>query len=169
MDTESIRKSYQPEKIRLLFIGESPPASGKFFYVKSGMTTFTQKAFERALNKSFADTPSFLDFFQSKGCYLDDMTEVPVNAMAKGEREAILMAEVMGLSKRLEEYGPEAVIVVMKRIEPYVRLAIDLAQINCPVHVLLFPGQGQQNKYVEKLSDILREHLIDDISQETQD
>jgi hypothetical protein len=128
------------------------------------MTTYTQRAFETALNRSFEDTPSFLEFFQNAGCYLEDMTEVLVNKMSPGERESIIIEGVPGLSKRLADYGPEAIIIVMKKIEPYARIAIDLAQLNCPVNVLPFAGQGQQNKYVEELSDILRKHLIDDIS-----
>ena len=32
-DLEGIRKKYQPNKIQVLFIGESPPAGGTFFYL----------------------------------------------------------------------------------------------------------------------------------------
>ena len=52
MDTEKIRISYKPENIKLLLVGESPPASGEFFYVKSLMTVYTSRAFERAFIES---------------------------------------------------------------------------------------------------------------------
>ena len=29
---ERLRQQFRPEAVRLLFIGESPPASGRFFY-----------------------------------------------------------------------------------------------------------------------------------------
>ena len=48
MDTEAIRQSFKPDKIRLMLIGESPPASGRFFYLKSAMTIYTSRAFEKA-------------------------------------------------------------------------------------------------------------------------
>jgi hypothetical protein len=32
MDREAVRAQYRPQRIATLFVGESPPASGKFFY-----------------------------------------------------------------------------------------------------------------------------------------
>jgi hypothetical protein len=32
MDTEAVRARYRPPRITTLFVGESPPASGKFFH-----------------------------------------------------------------------------------------------------------------------------------------
>ena len=32
MTNEELRRKYRPGRVRLLFIGESPPASGRFFY-----------------------------------------------------------------------------------------------------------------------------------------
>jgi hypothetical protein len=29
---ESLRQSYRPQQVRVLFVGESPPAGGTFFY-----------------------------------------------------------------------------------------------------------------------------------------
>ena len=46
---EKIRASYRPENIKVLFVGESPPESGDFFYVESLMTTFVSRPFESNL------------------------------------------------------------------------------------------------------------------------
>jgi hypothetical protein len=32
LTNEELRRKYRPGRVRLLFIGESPPASGRFFY-----------------------------------------------------------------------------------------------------------------------------------------
>jgi hypothetical protein len=45
MDTEKVRMSYKPGNIKMLLVGESPPASGDFFYVRSMMTVYTAKVF----------------------------------------------------------------------------------------------------------------------------
>jgi hypothetical protein len=37
MDIEALRLSYKPEHIKILFVGESAPASGKFFYKGNSM------------------------------------------------------------------------------------------------------------------------------------
>lgn len=87
MDREVLRESYKPRKIRLLLIGESAPASGRFFYQKSLMTVYTSRAFEAVFGKSFPNESAFLDFFRSTGCYLDDLSVVPVNRMPRSLRE----------------------------------------------------------------------------------
>ena len=47
MDIEALRRSYRPHKVHMLLVGESAPVSGKFFYHKSAMTSFTARAFEK--------------------------------------------------------------------------------------------------------------------------
>jgi hypothetical protein len=32
VETEALRNVYRPERVRVLFVGESPPVSGAFFY-----------------------------------------------------------------------------------------------------------------------------------------
>jgi hypothetical protein len=79
MHTELIRQSYRPNQIRLLLVGESPPASKKFFYGESAMTKYTAQAFKKAHGVSFRDDKEFLQYFKRCGCYLDDLCHEPVN------------------------------------------------------------------------------------------
>src|SRR4029079_4292792 len=66
---EHLRRRYLPTDIRLLFIGESPPASGRFFYCRdSGLYRAIRDAF-RILDPSITDD-GFLGIFQAAGCYL---------------------------------------------------------------------------------------------------
>ena len=45
METELVRERFRPERITTLFVGESAPASGDFFYYgNSGMTRYMQRA-----------------------------------------------------------------------------------------------------------------------------
>ena len=38
-DVEKVRQSFKPEKVSILFIGESAPASGSFFYTGDSLCT----------------------------------------------------------------------------------------------------------------------------------
>jgi len=53
MDIEALRRSYRPEKVRLLMVGESAPASGKFFYLGDHLTIATSTAFTKAYDLTF--------------------------------------------------------------------------------------------------------------------
>jgi hypothetical protein len=144
MDTEAIRLRYKPYNVRLLLIGESPPASGKFFYLKSGMTTFTARAFEEAHGIEFKDQAAFLDYFRACGCYLYDLSHLPVDQLPRKEREEQLQKNVKALAQRIREAKPSVVAVVLKRIEGYVREALAGSGRNPRLFVLPFPGMGHQ-------------------------
>ncbi len=161
MDTEKVRMSYKPVSIKLLLVGESPPASGQFFYVRSLMTIYTSRAFETVFSKSFVNTSAFLEFFQDKGCYLEDLTTTPVNKMSTVEREKTLEQGVILLSKKLIDYNPEAIVIVLKKIERYVKNAIRITGLSCPVYTLPFPGNGHQNRFIQGLSIILEKHYLE--------
>ena len=52
MTTEELRRRYRPETVRALFVGESPPAGGTFFYAaNSNLYRFTEQAFRAALGQ----------------------------------------------------------------------------------------------------------------------
>jgi len=154
---EDIRKNYLPDKVKILFVGESAPESGKFFYKGDLATTFTQKAFEKVFNCRFNNHQDFLSFFKGKGCYLDDLSLIPVNNMNRAEREATLESGVDSFSKRLESISPDIIIVIMKKIKKHVSEAIGKSKLdNVCVHSLPFPGYGHQNKYENGLVEILK-------------
>jgi len=141
---ETIRKQFKPDPIRILLIGESPPASGKFFYVKSPMTTFTSRAFERVYGKQFKDNQDFLAFFKDKGCYLDDLSHEPVNHLSAKDREQRLQENIKPLSFRIRLANPPVICTVLKKIETYVYEAVRLSGCTPEFYVLPFPGSGWQ-------------------------
>lgn len=159
MDTESIRQSYRPSKVRLLLVGESPPASGKFFYVKSSMTTYTAQAFQKAHGTRFLDNREFLEYFKAYGCYLDDLSHTPVDNLPKGQREEGLNACIGGLAQRIQEMNPDVLVIALKKIEHYVREAVYRSGREPEVFVLPFAGNGHQGKYINELCEIICMHL----------
>ncbi len=159
MNNEEIRKSYLPSSVRILLVGESPPSSKEFFYKKSQMTRHTMTAFEKAFGLKFHDAGQFLEYFKDCGCYLDDLTETPVNDLPRVEREQLLKSSIPNLSERIKQMQPAVVVTVLKRIEAQVQEAINESGIRTGTYTLPFPGNGHQNKYIESLAEILKRYL----------
>lgn len=159
MDIETLREKFWPDRTAVLLVGESPPASGAFFYDKSNMTTFTQRAFEEAYGKRFESTEAFLAGFKAKGCFLDDLSHDPVDHLEKKEREGVLTESIDGLARRLTTADPDVVVIVLKKIAPFVRAAAAKASSRALIYELPFPGNGHQGKYMAGLTAILRRHI----------
>ena len=155
IDYESIRNAFRPRHIRTLFVGESRPASGGFFYVSSPMTGYMQRVFSSVFSRTFCSQEEFLKFFKSTGFYLDDISRGPVDKVHSSVRRKLVTAGIEDLSQRIGTYQPERVIAVLKRIKPDVIKAAQLA--NFPGHVMAvpFPGQSHQTSFVRELSAIL--------------
>lgn len=160
---EKIRKSYKPIPVRVLFIGESPPHNGTFFYLDkpnpSILLRYTRDAFEEVYCQKWQEPGSFLRFFQSQGCYLDDLCDEPINHLPKELRLIERKGAIQSISKRIKNIKPSSIIIIMKGIEKYVHQAIGESSI--PRYTLYFPSHGNQVKYREGLVRILRK-LRDD-------
>src|SRR5229473_291781 len=68
---EATRARFRPERITTLFVGESAPDSGDFFYYgNNAMLGHMQRVVDNALGESGDD---FLTRFKAYGWYLDDL------------------------------------------------------------------------------------------------
>ena len=77
---EILRSRYRPAAIKVLFVGESPPAGGTFFYLgNSILARHTQRAFQEVYRAKFTGPCEFLTAFAGLGCFLDDLCLSPVN------------------------------------------------------------------------------------------
>lgn len=158
-DLETVRDRYRPHNVRLLLVGESRPESGKFFYMKSAMTTHTAHAFESAQGRQFSSTEAFLEHFKHCGCFLEDLSRTPVDRWSQKKRDDHLRNEVSPLSERIKALNPSVVVIFLKRIAPYVREAVEMSGCDPVVYVLPFPGLGHQTKYINELATIVSKHL----------
>ena len=159
LERERTREQYRPQRLTLLFVGESPPARGGFFYFGSGIVfASTQRAFAQAFRRSFTNPEEFLRFFQSSGCYLDDLSHDAVDDRPKLERERALNGCIEAFAQRLRGLKPESIVVFLKKIAPAVARAASLADI--PSEKLAFfpfPGNHHQNRYVAQLKAFLEQ------------
>jgi hypothetical protein len=153
---ELLRAEYRPPQVRVLFVGESPPANGAFFYLgNSNLSRYTAEAFASVYG-SYPSPQAFLTDFQKRGCYLIDLCPDPVNRLSKPQRRAARRAGIPGLAAALRELRPARIVVVMKTIEDSVLAARDRAGFTTvPLAALPFPAQGNQRRYVEGLIALL--------------
>ena len=152
-DTESIRQSYRPSKILALFVGESAPKSGKFFYCGN---TALKGYMEDVMNAAgLGGNDNFLERFKSYGWYLDDLVLEPVDGLPKLERRAKCREARSSLTTRIREYHPLAIVSLLRSIEEYVEDAAIAAGSTAARYSVPFAGNGQQGRFKIAMAHIL--------------
>lgn len=155
---ETIRSAYEPDKVDVLFVGESPPAKGHFFYAdETPLHTATCIAFRSIYDTRQLCPKDFLLLFSSKRCYLEDLCKTPVNHMRlKSRREAARRDGVEQLSRKIRDLNPTAVISVMRGITPHVIRAASNARVSLWFFFSLpFPRWPNRTRYIERLKHVL--------------
>ncbi|HWA94624.1 MAG TPA: hypothetical protein VG844_08470 [Terracidiphilus sp.] len=145
---EELRICFRPDRITTLFVGESAPQSGRFFY-SSNSSLF------HAMKRAFGEGTIFLEDFKRKGFYLDDLVLVPVNKLERSERTRLRWTSVAGLTERLVEYKPRAVVVVMKAIMPMVREAMRNAGLMREPFCIPHPAFGNWTRFHNAMTKII--------------
>jgi hypothetical protein len=154
---ERLRRKYRPPEVRLLFIGESPPASGRFFYQgDSGLYRAVRDAF-RAIDPSITDE-GFLTVFQNSGCYLIDTCIDPVDHLDARRRRAACAASERSLSRRIKSLRPDSIVILLRSIQENVRRAVALAAWRGPMLQVPYPGRWARHRevFVEAMAPQLR-------------
>lgn len=148
-DIETLRHSFRPDKITVLFVGESTPQGGTFFYHGNSQVF-------RYLKKALNGGEGFLGEFKAKGYFLDDLVLEPINHNTNAERRRLHNMAVPGLAERLATYRPLTVVSILKSIKQPVTEAIVRASISgIPHYSVAFPGTGQQGRFLEEIAEIL--------------
>ncbi len=149
-EIERIRESFRPPRITTLFVGESAPQSGKFFYLGNSQVYWY-------MQEAFGGGEDFLAWFKTNGFFLDDLILIPANKIAdKRERQQLGWDSVPSLAERLSRYQPAMVVALMKAIDPMVRAAMAEAGLSdLPFESTPFPGNGQQGNFRSKMAEII--------------
>ena len=157
---ENLRLQYRPEKIQVLFVAESRPIGGTFFYAgNSHLVRYTAEAFRKAYGGNATTMADFLDGFKAAGCYLEDLCPEPVNHIkAHALRRAEWKRSVGYLSRRMESASPSAIIPIHKGSEPYViQAAQEAGFLDRLKPAIPFPSMGNHPRYIAELSRIIHE------------
>ncbi len=161
LQRERLRRTFRPARLRLLFIGESPPASGRFFYRRdSGLYRAMRGAFQMA--DPSIDDENFLAVFQRAGCYLIDLCGEPVDSLDLKTRRAVCRSGEESVSRMIAELQPAMIATLLRSIEGNVARAIIRARWHGPVIHLPYPGRWVRhrkafmNALVPAIGDLLK-------------
>lgn len=142
-----------------LFVGESSPAQGTYFYkADSNLFRATQAAFAAALGEHAVPTGvAFLRFFASKGCWLVDLADGPVNNLAAAERKLAVEAGIPRLAELIAETKPKHLVVIKSNIVKPVQQAIDLAGAKkVTLLALRYPLRQWRGVYINELAAFVK-------------
>jgi hypothetical protein len=147
---ESLRAEFRPARTCTLFVGESPPRGGTFFYNEDSNLY-------RAIKACFPCDQNFLSEFKAKGFYLDDLVLDPVNQIKdRKARNEQRRAAISSFARRLCEYKPAAIVILMLAIEPMVLTAAREAQLSNPhIYVTPFPNQYHRKRFRAIMQEII--------------
>ena len=137
---EALRRQFRPRNVRVLFVGESPPASGRFFYRRdSGLYRAMRRLFQTA-DPSIIDD-SFLRRFQECGCYLVDLCSEPVDKLESNARRAAHVAGERSLRQKIRLLQPDVIVSLARSIYPSVSRAAAAANWTGPIMDVPYPGR----------------------------
>jgi hypothetical protein len=156
MSRERLREGFRPAKVRVLFVGESPPASGRFFYARdSGLYRAMREAFHVA--DASVNDDNFLAVFRTSGCYLVDLCADPVDRLGAWERRAACSAGEVRLTATIAELRPAVIGILLKSIASNVGNSIALAGWRGEVIQLPYPGRWVHHRkaFVEMLGPVI--------------
>jgi hypothetical protein len=157
-----LRQKYLPQKIKYIFLLESPPISGGYFYDPDGRATEQLfSAVMKVINYRPVSKADGLREFARRGYVLVDATYSPVNHI-KNERkrnQAILrdLPDLIdGLRKMVGRRRVKIILIkanICQMLEAPLK-AVGFNVINNGISVP-FPGSGQQNKFFQAIKQLL--------------
>lgn len=155
---EQLRKRYRPDRVQILFVGESPPASGRFFYqADSGLYRAVRETFLKAFPK--LEKTDFLDSFRSLGCYLVDLCREPVDKMDPHRRRFVCQLGEIRLAGTIRGLRPRIIVTVVGSIRENVLRAEKQAGWSGQQVELPYPGRWYRHrvKFRRLLVPLLRQ------------
>jgi hypothetical protein len=133
----------------MLFVGESPPASGRFFYSgNSGLYRAVRDLFQAA-DESINDE-TFLVRFREYGCYLTDLCPDPVDQLEPRARRAGCIESEPSLSRNIRRLQPEMIISLVRSIRENVERAAQRSGWHGPVLQVPYPGRWIRHREIFK-------------------
>ncbi|MDP3763054.1 MAG: hypothetical protein Q8Q92_00090 [bacterium] len=163
----TLREKYVPQNIRTIFVLESPPTSGKFFYNPIGETT--EPLFSAMMKCVIHIKPNTKDTkadglarFQKAGYLIVDATYTPVNGLSRRQRNKIIerdYPDLLGdLNTLVSKKKSKTKIILVKAnicrlLEP--KLVADGFNIANAGAVVPFPAYGNQRKFCVEIQKLI--------------
>jgi hypothetical protein len=156
-----LRYRFTPENPKVIFILESPPASGLYFYNPDGKTT--EPLFKAMMKDVLGIEPKTkeegLRQFAAKGYLILDATYTPVNNLEDDEADAIILRDFPQLLQDLREHVRPTTKIALVKANVCKLLERRLADEGLTVLnegvTIPFPSTGQQLKFTVKIQKVL--------------
>ncbi len=172
MDVETLRKSYLPSKIKILFIAEAKPdADDRFFYYDKVKTKdYLYLHLIYALYGKTKDDAQylrdhkaeFLNSFKEDGYYLVDAVDAIESGTSSPKRTKAIKAnaenKISEIRDLLSKYGDQNTKVVLIKATVFdglydlMKNDFDIINVKVP-----FPSSGQQAKFLTQMKKVVRE------------
>ncbi|HVP42093.1 MAG TPA: hypothetical protein VMS96_01600 [Terriglobales bacterium] len=156
-----LRSRYTPKHPKTIFVLESPPASGKYFYNPTGTVRepLFKALMDDVLEVAAQTKEEGLKTFASEGFLVVDATYTPVNDLDDDEADAIILRDFPLLLEDLRAHaGPDTALVLIKAnvcelLEPKLKKE-DFKVLNNGERIP-FPSTGQQTKFRTAIRKVL--------------
>jgi hypothetical protein len=151
-EIKEAQAKYRPDQIKVLFVGESLPVGGKYFYC--GCNSLLRQV-KRALGEEQTADVDFLIKLKQRGWYLDDLVRSRVKDPAELKKKCREARD--DLAARIRDYNPSVVVCLLRRIRDDVEAAVLKAESNACIYAVSFPPQ-QSRRFQEEMT-LLRPRL----------
>jgi len=158
-----LRSAYLPNHPRIIFVLESPPKSGLYFYNPDGRVS--EPLFSAMMKDVLEITPKTKDegltAFTAQGYLLIDATYTPVNHshLSERARDALILADLPHLIDELQKYAVPETKVILVKANICRQLETPLTDRGFAVlnqgTIIPFPSNGQQGKFRESVRRVL--------------
>jgi hypothetical protein len=132
---EAQAKYRPPNPIKVLFVGESPPSNGKYFYF--GCYSLLRQM-RHALEEDQSTDTFFLTNFMNRGWYFDDLVQSPVK---QSELRKACQEARNDLASRVRRDRPSIIVCLLRGIRDDVEAAALMADSDACVYAVSFPPQ----------------------------
>jgi hypothetical protein len=164
-EIEALGKSYKPDSVKLLYLAECPKNNLEHFYNRgTRIYRRIKESFAEVYPEQFTEA-NFLEFFQSKGCYLLYLSYEPIADLPGDPYESYRIRKrregVDFLAEKIKECTPQYIIMIMREIEDKYRDALRLSGIAYQTAFAIdHPTDRVYQLFLEKNIDFLRRHHI---------
>ena len=167
---QNAREKYQPNKIKLLFVAESPPEDVKrFFYFEDvpeqdSLFLETMKVLYNVNEPApliRAKKKSYLEKFRDDGYYLEDALDHPIGVKRTKDKIAIIKkCRTPFMSKLAQTIDKSVPIILITRpvYDVLFNLLIQKGYNVLNTEMIDFPGRSGQPKFRLKMSNTLMLH-----------
>ncbi len=156
----ALRDRYLPEKIRTVFVLESPPSGPGFFYDPDGRITEPLfSAFMEALGIKAQSKKEGLEIFHARGFFLIDPVYVPVNKLPEKKAAQIIMRNFGRLSEELGRVAAANTPVVIVKTTVFRLLYGPLKNAGFAIlnrEPIAFPSHGRRKEFVRKIRKLVK-------------